>query len=116
MSSDTFQTRATIPAGDSSSSPLDINNQHLIAIVMSPGWTAAGLSFAISLDEGISWSNVYDHTGAELVVAADAGRYIALPPTLLTAPGLLGVRSGTTGVPVNQASDRELIVISHRYR
>jgi hypothetical protein len=116
MSSDTFRTTDTIANGAATGAGADINNQHLVGIVMPAAWTAATLTFSISLDGGTSWADVYDQNGGELTIQADAGRYIALPPTLLTVPGLLRVRSGTSGTPVNQGVARTLTFISHRYR
>jgi hypothetical protein len=117
MSSDTFRTADTIANGTAlGAAGADLNNQHLVGIQMPAAWTAAALTFAMSLDGGTTWLNIYDQNGTELTVQAAASTYIALSPTLLTVPGLLRVRSGTSAVPVNQAADRLVTFLSHRYR
>lgn len=79
-------------------------------IIMPAGWTAANLTFQISAD-GVSFVNMYDKYGSEVVVAVAAGQghvldfadYITLP--------WLKIRSGTAATPVNQAADRSLTLL-----
>jgi hypothetical protein len=104
----------TIANGAALSGPLDLAGHVLIAIAMPAAWTAAVLTFQSSIDGGTTWSDVVDDTGTEVSVAAAASRTIVNGGQLekLAPLGRIRIRSGTTGVPVNQAADRSLAVIT----
>jgi hypothetical protein len=97
----------TIANGASLGSGVNLNDQHLVGIVMPAAWTAAALTFSGSLDNS-TWFDIYDNNGVELTVQAAASRFIAIPAGLLPPLPYLRVRSGTSGTPVNQAGARIL--------
>ena len=77
----------------------------LTGIQMPASWTAANLTFQVSVD-GDTYQNVYDSSGSEFVVTAAAARYIPLNPADFIDGRWLKVRSGTSGTPVNQGAER----------
>lgn len=79
-------------------------------ILMPASWTAASLSFQVSIDSA-NFYDLYDTAGSEVVVAAAASRVITVPATLLLGFRYIKVRSGTTGTPVNQGADRTITLI-----
>ncbi len=99
---------ATIASGASLSGTINVGGLRLFAITMPSAWTAAGVSFQVSSDEGATWANLYDASGNELVSTADAGRCIALDPVPFSFAQYLRLRSGTASAPVAQSSDRVL--------
>lgn len=74
------------------------------ALSVPSGWTAANLTFQMSLDNKVSWSNVYDAAGNEYTVQAAASRVILLDSFAFAIAGLIRIRSGTSGSPVTQSS------------
>lgn len=102
----------TIANGASlSSTSVHFHQQRLFGILMPASWTAAVLTFQGSLD-GNNFFNVYDDTGAEVTVQAAASRFIVLSnPLLFLGLQRLMVRSGTSGAAVNQAADRQLLLV-----
>ncbi len=84
----------------------------LVGIVMPAAWTAAALTFQISLDEGATFQNAYIAAGTEVNITAAAATTIALDPaTWLHAP-IIKVRSGTAASAVNQAAARTVGLIT----
>lgn len=94
---------ATIAAGQSLSGPVAIGPQTLVGIQMPATWTAAVLTFQVSLDGGATWQENYDANG-EVTFQAAAGQYIAVDYAQWGGVAMLQVRSGTVGAPVNQTS------------
>ena len=111
----------TIANGASLSSEVDLRHHSLVAIQMPADWTAANLTFQgrpgaddVSPRVNETLQNVYDDTGAEVTVTADADRYIALTAGVLdalTGLGRVKVRSGTSGLAVNQGAARVLTLV-----
>lgn len=111
----------TIANGASLSAEVDLRHHSLVAIQMPADWTAANLTFqgrpgaddtTPRINETLQ--NVYDDTGAEVTVTADADRYIALTAGVLdalTGLGRVKIRSGTAGSPVNQGAARVLTLV-----
>lgn len=100
---------ATISSGQSLSSAIDIAGHEKVAIQMPSSWTTANLTFQGSYD-GSTYANIYDAAGNELSVIASTDRCITDIPEL--GPfRYIKIRSGTTGTPVVQGSDRTLQVI-----
>lgn len=83
-----------------------------VGIYMSPGWTAASLTFQASLD-GVTWYDVYS-SDVELQYQASAAVYISIDNTALLGCPWFRVRSGTSAVPVPQAVTRDLVVMGGR--
>lgn len=109
----------TIPNGTALSSEAQTGAMRLVGIIMPAAWTAAGLTFQAVVDENTGepkvpvWGEVQDSAGGDVTVAAPgAGEYMALADTFpAIALGRIRVRSGTSGVPVNQAADRTLKLV-----
>jgi hypothetical protein len=76
---------------------------------MPAAWTAASLTFQGSAD-GTTYGDLYD-AGTEMSTAAGASRVIHLDWTKFVGLRFLKIRSGTTGVPVNQGGDRVLTLV-----
>lgn len=101
---------ATINGGSSLSNEVDLNGHTLVGIYMPGTWQAANLTFQASNASGGTFYDVYDSAGNEFVVTAAASRCIVDIPEL--APlRFIKVRSGTTGTPVTQAANRNIIFI-----
>lgn len=117
MSQDVFADTSSvvIANGASLSGAYALNGEHLVAIQMPAGWDTAALTFQASYD-GSTFVNAYDNNGSEITVQAAASRWIEIPALLLSGAKSLKVRSGTSGVAVNQTAARTLIMIARRYR
>lgn len=101
---------ATISGGGSLSAEVDLNGHNIVGIYMPGTWQTANLTFQASNATGGTFYDVYDSAGNELVVTAAASRVIVDVPEL--APiRFLKVRSGTTGTPVVQAANRNIILL-----
>ena len=95
------QQTATIAAGASLSGVVSLTEHTLHGIAIPAVWTTANLTFQVSLD-GTTFFELYDDAGNEIVVTAPAGAYLALDPTRWRPINCLKIRSGTSGIPVNQ--------------
>lgn len=100
----------TIASGASLSGAANLGGLHAVGVLMSAGWTAANLTFQISVD-GVTYYDLYDKTGLELSIIAGASRFIQLDLGIFAGFNFVKLRSGTTGTPVNQGSDRALSII-----
>jgi hypothetical protein len=118
----TIVKKVTIANGASLSDAVDMSGLQLVAIQMPSGWTTANLTFqagVIVSQDGkntITYGNVLDDGGTEVVVTAAANSFITIRPTVAAAlRGIksLKVRSGTSGTPVSQAAAR-IITLSFR--
>lgn len=103
---------AVIGAGESLSGAVRLPVGHtLVAIQMPAVWTAADLTFQAGYD-GITYGDVYDEAGSEVVVKAAAGRVVTLTPADWCGLGFLKVRSGTAASAQVQATARTLVLIT----
>lgn len=102
----------TIASGASLSAAVVLGPHRAVAIVMPTDWTAASLTFEVSVDGGTTYKPLYDVYGQEYTVPAGAARTILLPPSDFASFNALKVRSGSAGTPVNQGADRTLQVAS----
>lgn len=112
---------ATIANGSALSDSVDLfgeavsgNSMHAstpVGIQMPAVWTTANLTFQGSSDN-VTFGDVYDENGSEVVITAAASRFITLPPRLMVGPRYLKVRSGTAAVPVSQAGLRVLGLVA----
>lgn len=100
----------TITSGTSLSPQVNLGAKALHGIAMPAGWDAASLTFQASVDGGATWLEMFS-AGATVNYAVAAGQYIAFDPALWRAVNAIKVRSGTSGVPVNQTADRALGLI-----
>lgn len=99
-----------IGVGASLSAAVDLAGCSLVGIHMPAAWTAAGLTFQAS-EDGSSFDNLYDGGGTEKSLTVAASRYVLLPPDDWVSVRYLKVRSGTSGVPVNQTGGATLILV-----
>jgi hypothetical protein len=106
------QTPVTIANGTSLSAAVPIGDHVPVGIAMPSGWDAAGLTFQVSCDGGTTWNELYDSGGNETTLTVAAGRYIPLDPTTWVGINHIKLRSGTSGVAVNQTADRALTLVS----
>lgn len=103
----------TIANAASLSGEIDLEGFRLAAIEMPAAWTAANLTFQAASASGGTFQNVFDDAGTEITVTAAAARMIGLDAVLpeLAALRFLKIRSGTSGVPVNQGAERILTLV-----
>lgn len=102
-----------IASGQSLSAVLKLNGRVMVGVYMPSTWTAAGLTFQGSPD-GDTYYNIYSAT-AEVSATAIASVFVALDPMNFFGCNFVKIRSGTAGVPVNQAADRTLKVSAGRH-
>lgn len=104
-------TTATIAASGNLSDAIDLQGRTLRAIQMPAAWTAANITLQASYD-GTTYANVYDDGGNEYTITAAQARFILVDPNVLVGVRRLKVRSGTGSVPVAQAAERALQLIT----
>lgn len=102
--------RAVINRAGSLSSPVRLNGA-LVGIIVPADWTPAVLTFKVSMD-GLSWHDLYDENGNEVVCLAGYQRYIRLNRADWLGIRYLRVRSGTALQPVPQALVRVLTLVT----
>lgn len=102
---------AVIGAGGSLSEAVDLGGLRLAGIEMPAGWTSAGLSFQAAASGSAALADLYSEAGAEVTVAAAAGRFIRLEGVVFAGLRWLKLRSGTAATPVNQAAERTLKLV-----
>lgn len=110
-------THVKIASGASLSGEADLRGQVLVAIQFPSAWTAADVSFQaaeVPAALGGVFGEVFISdaagTGAALAIDAAASQYSTLNFAGVPANCVLKVRSGPSGVPVNQAADRDIIL------
>lgn len=97
---------------DGSGVPLnDMYGTNLVALIMPAIWTAASVTFQVSIDN-TNFYNLYNPDGTEYVVVAVSGHCVTLDPEDFAAFRFLKIRSGTSGSPVNQGQDSILTLIT----
>jgi len=90
---------ATIAAAGSLSNGCYVGHGKLVSLIMPASWDAAVLTFQGSAD-GVTYYDIYDYQGAEVVVQADTSRMITIDE--FEGAPWIKLRSGTTGAPVAQ--------------
>ena len=101
--------QVTIPNGESESNYVDTNGLLLMAIQMPAAWTAAVITIKAQAAQGLPFRNVYDELGTERALTVAAGSFVQFDPPLCADKFIL--RSGTSGSPVEQEGDREIILV-----
>lgn len=101
----------TIVGGDNTTSNINLGGFRLFGIVMPSAWTAANLSFQASFDQGATWHDLKDASGAEITVIAGADDCVVWLPAAFASLQMLKVRSGSSALPVSQTADRILQLI-----
>lgn len=100
----------TIPNGGSLSDPIDLGAYHLARISTPAAWDAADLTFQASHD-GVTFNNLHvAASDTEYTVQAGASRDILIPVDDFLSISHLKIRSGTSGVAVNQSAARSLVL------
>lgn len=97
--------------GTALSAAINIGNKKIVGIVMPAAWTAAGLSLQACDTLTGTYSEVAS-VSAVVAITAAAGQVIVIDPATMPALPFIKVRSGTSGVPVNQGADRALTLIT----
>lgn len=104
-----------IAAGQPFSTPIWLGGRGIVAIRMPAAWTPAALTFQSAPNGEAApvspWMDLFDATGVEVQAAADASRHIAILPAALRGLLWVRLRSGTSAAPVDQAADREIILV-----
>ena len=102
----------TIPAGSSLSEVQKLNDSEIVmAVEMPASWTTANVTFLAGTTPALIQS--YYRQGIELSLAVSAASFQELDALgYFTSARYLQLRSGTSAIPVNQASTRTLIIIT----
>lgn len=114
-----------IPSGAAVSGEIDLSQYRIVGVQVPPAWTAAALTFQARatttvLQDGTTpaLGKLVDDANNEITVpsAAMAASQVVMFTSDVLVRALAGikhlvVRSGTSGVPVNQAADRILVLI-----
>lgn len=107
----------TIPNGTALSGEVNVADGQIVGIIAPAAWTAGGLTMQALTAEPSAlpkvpvWGEVLVDAASAVwtITAITAGAYYgfaASSPLSLVAPGRVRIRSGTSGVPVNQGADR----------
>jgi len=105
---------ATIANGQALSTVVGFGGDYVpVALIMPSAWTAADLTFQASDDAG-GFKDIYSAANAELAINVAASRFIPITPTNFQATDRIKIRSGTAGVPVNQAAERVITVVCRK--
>lgn len=105
---------ATIANGASVSGSVDLTNTALLGFIAPAGWTTAALNLEVSMDNA-SWSTgIYDGSGSAVSSwsALVAGAGYAVDTVSMLPFRYVRFRSGTSASPVNQAAQRDFVVIT----
>lgn len=95
--------------GDANNGIIDLRAKSLVGLQMPSAWTAAALTFSVSMDGGTTYNDLYDDTMTERSIAVVASRAITVDPTKFMGCTHLKIRSGTGASAVNQGAARTLI-------
>lgn len=114
-------TQTIIPLGQALSNPINLRGKKLIGLIMPEAWTAAEITFALSVD-GQNWRNVFNMSGAEVSIAPAASQYIV---TDYSFPGSwdetggpvpdswwMRLRSGSSATPVVQTQETSILLVT----
>lgn len=104
----------TIASGASLSSAAHLRGRIPVGIYMPSAWDAASITLQGCNTEGGTYVDIYTTAGAEFSVSAGVNRYIPLDPVPLYGVNFLKIRSGTSGTPVIQAAQRDLVLMTGR--
>jgi len=97
-------TTATIRAGEFLSDSIDLTTGSVAMVVAPAEWTAANVSFLVSVDNQ-TWGDLF-YEGHEALSAVVAGTAIVLPSDLTNAALYLKIRSGSRNNPIPQEAER----------
>ena len=102
----------TIAEDASLSESIDLKHYALIGVLMPSGWTDS-LTFQVgfSINGTIQYFDVYDNDGNEIVAVGGSSRFVRIYPTELPAVKYLKVRTGTSGTPIAQGSNKTITLL-----
>jgi len=103
--------KATIGAGQSLSSPIDLTNMRRVAFIMPAAWTSAVLSFQACDTIDGTYKNVLDSSGSEINYTVTANTVCA-DLNELAALSFIKIRSGLSTAAVLQTQPREIVVLA----
>jgi hypothetical protein len=110
----------SIASGQSLSGQIDFGSKSLVALILPSNWSASagGLTFQASVDGGQTWSELTTTAGTAFTIAytVAGAAYLAVDATTLRGVQSIKIRSGTVGVPVNQANTVALQLITRVVR
>lgn len=99
---------ATIASAASLSDIVDLRGGDLIRINMPATWTAADITFQVDDGDG-TFRNLWMEWGWELYMTVGAGQSVEMSVfAMMQSLTRVKVRSGTSGLPVVQAAEREI--------
>jgi hypothetical protein len=96
---------------ESLSEGVDLGNRTLGAILMPAAWSAADLTFEVSID-GENFFDLLDSEGSEVALTVAADDFLRLNVLDWSAIRYLKLRSGTSGSPVAQEGDRTITLVT----
>lgn len=116
MQDDCKVKRVVIPAGQSVSGWVDLENGQVAVIHMPAVWTAAAITFDSAPEGSGPYQPLFDDGGVEVALTVSGGRNcgIDINALKLSAVRFLRVRSGTSALPVVQAAERVLWIVTKR--
>jgi hypothetical protein len=109
-----MESSVTIPAGEVVSTPLDLTSQAVTMVIAPAEWTAANLSFLISID-GVNFFDLVDAaSGVEIARAIQPSSAVKVDESYTRYVNYLKVRSGPRDNPIAQEADRVLTLVTTR--
>lgn len=112
-----MSTQTKILSGQSLSGEIDVRGLSVAGVIFPAAWTAADLSFQAADVSGGTFGEILTDpgsgTGTALALDGAAGQVSLFTlPNLFDGISFIKVRSGPSGVPVNQGADRALIILT----
>lgn len=109
------ETRAKILNGQSLTGEIDLRGYRLTGVIFPAAWTAADLSMQMASAPGGTYGEVFldvgNGTGAAIAIDAAASQVTLLNASVFIGDCVIKLRSGPSGVPVNQGADRDIILL-----
>jgi hypothetical protein len=100
---------ATIAAGESLSTPINLTNGTPVALFIPSTWKSARMTFLMSAD-GQVYGDVFDKFANEISINVEPGTVVQIDPTNNRGAVYMKVRSGSRSLPVIQSVQQELMV------
>ena len=101
----------TIPSGEALTAAINLNGRAIVGIIMPGTWTAAAITMQACDTADGTFVDVIATGGSELSITAAASDYLAVDPVNQYGINFAKIRSGTSGTPVNQGADRDLVLM-----
>jgi len=101
-----------LTAGASLTGTINLAGLRLFGLIMPADWTTADLTFQMSPDAGMTWANMLDQNGSEILSVGTPNSYITINKASDFAPlQYLRIRSGSSSSPVTQTASRVLQLV-----